>query len=112
MKRPILTGLLALGVLALGGYAAAAGDLSSITQTFAQNFCPLVRFFAGPLVWVLIIVAFTVGVLIALFGGRNALRWLLAPAIVVIVLVAGKAWIISQSGSSASEVRSCIQGTP
>ena len=88
----------AAGVLL--GQAFAQNFIETATASASQYLCAAAHFFLGPLSWLLIAVAFGVGIVVLAFGGRGALRWMFLSLIAAVVLVVGKAYFSSQVKSA------------
>lgn len=84
----------AAGVLL--GQAFAQNIIATATASASEYLCGVARFFLGPLSWLLIAVAFGVGIVALAFGGRGALRWILFSLVAAVALVVGKAYFSSQ----------------
>lgn len=87
----------AAGVLL--GQAFAQNIIATATASASQYLCAAAKFFLGPLSWLLIAVAFGVGIVALAFGGRGALRWILFSLVAAVALVVGKAYFSSQVSS-------------
>lgn len=94
-----------LGFLAL----AAQNPGQQLADSVTSYLCPVIKFLAGPLAWVAIAVAFMIGLIMLVAGGRGAIRTMVLAFLAGIILVVGKAWINTQlSGNSGSAAKSCL----
>lgn len=84
----------AAGVLL--GQAFAQNIIATATASASQYLCAAAKFFLGPLSWLLIAIAFGIGIVALAFGGRGALRWMFLSLIAAVVLAIGKAYFSSQ----------------
>jgi LytS/YehU family sensor histidine kinase len=91
---------LALAAGALAGSALAINVGNELTQTASAVICPIARFLVGPLAWAGIAAGFAVGVLAMAFGGRGAIRWMIASFAAAVLLVIGKTYFTRQAGTT------------
>jgi hypothetical protein len=101
-RKRVATGL-ALAAGALTGSSLATTSInigSELTQTASAVICPLARFLVGPLAWAGIAAGFAIGILALAFGGRGALRWMIAAFAAAVLLIIGKTYFTRQAGTT------------
>ena len=95
-----------LGFLAL---ADSTNPGQQLADSITLYLCPVIQFLAGPLAWIAIAVAFMIGLIMLVAGGRGAIRTMVLAFLAGIILVVGKAWINTQVGSSSGNMaKSCL----
>lgn len=96
-------------VVGLGFLALAQNPGEQLASSVTSYLCPVIKFLAGPLAWIGIAVAFMIGLIMLVAGGRGAIRTMVLAFLAGIILVVGKAWINTQlSGNSGSTAKSCL----
>lgn len=97
--------LVGLGFLAL----AQTNPGEQLATSITAYLCPVIKFLAGPLAWVAIAVAFMIGLIMLVAGGRGAIRTMVLAFLAGIILVVGKTWINAQLNSNTgSTARTCL----
>jgi len=91
---------LALAAGALAGSALAIDIGNQLTQTASAVICPIVKFLIGPVAWAGIAAGFAIGILALAFGGRGAIRWMVASFAAAVLLIVGKAYFERQAGTT------------
>lgn len=96
-------------LVGLGFLALAQNPGEQLASSVTAYLCPVVKFLAGPLAWIGIAVAFMIGLIMLVAGGRGAIRTMVLAFLAGIILVVGKAWINTQlSGNSGNTAKSCL----
>jgi len=98
-RKRVATGL-ALTAGALMGSALAIDVGNELTRTASAVICPVVRFLVGPLAWAGVAAGFTIGILALAFGGRGAIRWMVAAFAAAVLLIIGKSYFTNQAGTT------------
>jgi hypothetical protein len=93
---------LALAAGALAGSALAINVGNELTQTASAVICPIARFLVGPLAWAGIAAGFAVGIIALAFGGRGAIRWMVAAFAAAVLLIIGRAYFERQASTYAA----------
>jgi len=93
---------LALAAGALAGSALAIDVGTELVQTASSVICPIARFLLGPLAWAGIAAGFGIGIVALAFGGRGAIRWMVAAFAAAVLLLIGTAYFRSNAQSYAS----------
>jgi len=99
--------------LGLGAARAAQQDLTGIVDNLIQAFCPLIRFVAGPMVWIAIVVVFAIGIILLVAGGRGAIRYMIVSLVTAILFMVGNQWLQARasSGGAGNQFTQCIKGS-
>jgi VIT1/CCC1 family predicted Fe2+/Mn2+ transporter len=100
-RKRVATGL-ALAAGALTGSSLAINVGTNLTATASSVLCPLAKFLVGPLAWAGIAAGFVIGILALAFGGRGALRWMIAAFAAAVLLIVGRAYFEGQAGTTYS----------
>jgi hypothetical protein len=90
---------LALAAGMLVGNALAINIGNELSSTASLLICPVVKFLTGPFAWAAIAGAFVLGIASLAFGGRGAIRWLIAAFAAGVLLIVGKSYFTKNAGS-------------